>query len=233
MALVVGAYVTQFYFRLDLVLSEKPSDWVHFSSFIGGILSPIFSFLSFVFLLKTLSLQNEANAELKNQAKSNEKKEKFRIFETHFFTMLDAQRVAFNNFKIQLTLKDETKVFRGVEGVINLEDLIEEMRKNEVQNSFIEEKILEVDRAESIYNMIRVFYNVTRMITDKLSDEEGFSVVDRNEQFKTLINFTEFSLLRLVLISMQFCDYPSCKYLKNNKEFTTVIIDLGLEIDPY
>ena len=232
-ALVVGAYIGQFYFRLGLVLSDNASDWVNFSGFVGGILAPILSFLSFVLLLKSLNLQNKANTELRKEAELNRKKEKFSSFETHFFSMLDAQRVAFDNFKIQLTPEGKTGEFRGVEGVINLEDIIEDMRKAAVSDSLITEKLLEIDSSEKIYNTIRIFYNVTKIIGEKLSDEEGFSAEERMSQFQTLINFTEFSLLRLVLISMQFVDCPPTRYLKNNEEFITVMVELGLEIDPY
>lgn len=230
---VVCTYIVQFYFRLNFVLSDSVSDWVNFSNFVGGLLAPIFSFLSFILLLKSVNLQSQANAQLLKDARTNAKKDSFQTFETHFFSMLEAQRITFDNFKLEIPLNNQSTVFVGVEGVIQLENYIQQMRNNGASNSQITEMLYDIDSSERIYNTIRIFYNITKMITERLENSQMHSIEERKSQFQTLINFTEFSLLRLVLISMQFCDYPPATYIKNNKEFTEVLIALGLEIDPY
>lgn len=60
-----------------------------------------------------------------------------------------------------------------------------------------------------------------------------FDETIRTNQFQTLISFTEFSQLRLVMICMQFMDYPSTDNLKNNHEFMAVLTDLGGGVDHY
>ncbi|WP_299143168.1 hypothetical protein [uncultured Vibrio sp.] len=84
-----------------------------------------------------------------------------------------------------------------------------------------------LDQDEHIYNTIRIFYNIVKMVTERLSDSNQFDEAVRINQFQTLISFTEFSQLRLVMICMQFMDYPSADYLKNNKEFMDVLESLG------
>jgi len=228
--LVVGIYMAQFYFRLDYVLSDKTSDWVNFSNFVGGLITPILSFLSLILLLHSLSLQNEANTTLKEESKQNKKNEKFRSFETHFFNLLEAQKSAFNNFNV----KNRNNVdIAGIVGVNYLEDLIEEIRNKGGNDHNIREQLDIIDKYDKIYNTIRIFYNITKMTTEKLSNEQGFSLEERKNQFQTLINFTEFAQLRLVLISMQFMDWPLAHYLKNNQEFIEVIKEQKLEVDPY
>lgn len=231
--LVVGIYMVQFYFRLGYGVSDKVSDWVNFSSFVGGLITPILSFLSLILLLHSLSLQNEANVALKDEVIQNKRNEKFRSFETHFFNLLEAQRSAFDNFNIRLGSGNNVEVYTGIEGVINLEDLIEDMRNKGGTDEYISNKLELIDSSEKIYNTIRIFYNITKMATEKLSNKEGFSLEERKNQFQTLINFTEFAQLRLVLISMQFMDCPSAHYLKANQEFIDVIEELGLTVDPY
>ena len=71
------------------------------------------------------------------------------------------------------------------------------------------------------------------MITEKVTNENGFEPVERKNQFKTLISFTEFSQLRLIMISMQFMDWEAAKYLKENDEFIEVLKDLGGGTDLY
>lgn len=229
--LIVAIYMAQFYFRLDYVLSDKTSDWVNFSSFVGGLITPILSFLSLILLLHSLSLQNEANTALKDEVIQNKRNEKFRSFETHFFNLLEAQKSAFNNFNVKNL--NNVDIYAGIEGVDYLEDLIEEIRNKGGNDQDIREKLDIIDKSDKIYNTIRIFYNITKMTTEKLSNKQGFSLDERKNQFHTLINFTEFAQLRLVLISMQFMDWPSAHYLKDNQEFVEVIEELKLDMDPY
>lgn len=60
------------------------------------------------------------------------------------------------------------------------------------------------------------------MISERLDNKNGFDSEIRRNLFLTLINFTEFSQLRAVMISMQFMDWESANYLKGNKEFMDV-----------
>ncbi|MFA0435941.1 hypothetical protein AB4554_06955 [Vibrio breoganii] len=233
MVAVVGIYIYQFYFHLGYGISNDAADWVNFSDYLSGILGPLFGFLSFVLLVKSLQLQNDANVKLREEAELNKKNEVFRSFESHFFNLLEAQRVAFDNFHLNITINGKIEKRTGVDAVICLEDQIESMRESGYSTASIEQTVESIDSSERIYNTVRVFYNITKMISEKLTDDKGFNEEVRDSQFQTLIAFTEFSQLRLVLIAMQFLDCPSAKHLKSNQDFVSTLSNLGVDIDPY
>ena len=71
------------------------------------------------------------------------------------------------------------------------------------------------------------------LISEKLTESEKFSASDRKAHLKTLINFTDFAQLRLIMLTVQFMDYPSCKYLRESTEINEVIAELGLSYELY
>ncbi|RYF39255.1 MAG: hypothetical protein EOO38_23560, partial [Cytophagaceae bacterium] len=91
----------------------------------------------------------------------------------------------------------------------------------------------QIDGTDQIYGATRVFYNMVKMISDKLCDSNGFSLEDRASHYLTLINFTDFALLRLVMMSAQFMQFPSTEYLKSNSEFNTILTETGLNYNLY
>lgn len=233
MAVVVASYVYQFYFNLGYKISEQPSDWVDFGDFFNGLVSPLLSFVSLVLLIQSLNLQNQVNKDLRAEVQLNHKNEQLRSFETYFFGLIEAQKASFANFELEFREEGDVKKLRGVCAIRVLEDQIESFRKRDAQDSEIEEMLERLDQDEHIYNTIRVFYNIVKMITERLSDANQFDEAIRANQFQTLISFTEFSQLRLVMICMQFMNYPSAEYLKNNHEFMGVLADLGGGSDKY
>ncbi|WP_104047692.1 hypothetical protein [Vibrio jasicida] len=233
MVIVVASYVVQFHFHLGLELSEKASDWVDFSDYVGGLISPLLSFVSLVLLIQSLNLQNQANKELRAEVRMNQRNEQLRSFETYFFGLIEAQKSSFSNFQLNFPASLGGKSLDGVCAVQELEDQIEIMRNNNVSEDVISTSIDTIDKDERIYNTIRIFYNIVKMTSERLSDEHGFDEKTRKNQFQTLISFTEFSQLRLVMISMQFVDCPAADYLKSNIEFMDVLSDLGGGADLY
>ncbi|KAB7708439.1 hypothetical protein GBN32_13895 [Plesiomonas shigelloides] len=227
---VVGAFVFQFYFRLGYELSNKPSDWVDFSDYIGGLLGPIFSFLSFILLLHSIKLQGEANIVLKNDVAQNYKNERFRVFESHFFNLIDAQRIAFSNFKYN----NGNNEYTGTEAVIKIEDEIFNFRNNNTSNDKITEWLEVLDEQDQIHNVVRVFTNLVKMICSRLSNDNGFDKDERKEQLTSLINLTEYAQLRLIAIAIRFMDaYHPVKYLLSNEEFMSVIKEMKLSLSEY
>ncbi|WP_181363463.1 hypothetical protein, partial [Aeromonas sp. HMWF017] len=214
-------------------ISNKPSDWVDFSDLVGGLLGPSLSFLSFVLLLHSLKQQNKANTILIEEAKNNRKNEKFRVFETHFFNLIDVQRASFNSFKISIDYVSSCTEFNHVDGVIHIEDYIQELRNQGAGDDVITQWLDELDRSEKIYNTIRIFCNIVKVISERLTDDNGFSLNDRRQQYHSLISLTEFSQLRMVLIGIQFLDCPQAQWLQNNQEFVTVLKETGLDIGLY
>jgi uncharacterized membrane protein len=231
-ALVCASYVLNFYFRLEYVISDKPEAWGQLGDFIGGLINPILSFLSFVFIIKSLNLQNEANMEVRDEVKNTRKTEKLRSFETQLFHMIGAQRTSFELFKVSEVLGHKVSKKFGVEAVISIETEVERLR-----SSFSERVVvgyLEViDPTDQIYGLTRMFYNMVRMISEQLSDSAGFNLEDRKSHYLTLINFTDFSLLRLIMMNAQFMDYPSTEYLRSNSEFSAVLYEVELNYSLY
>jgi len=225
MLLVLSAYVAKFYFSLGYKTSNNPEVWGQFGDYIGGIINPLFSFISIVLLIKSLTLQNEANITVRNELKNSERTEKLRTFEILFFNMINSQKSLFETLRI-----DECM---GVEAVLKIEDEIEKLRKAEVSNREIKNYLEGIDIHDQIFGLSRSFYIMVQIITEKLSNSEGFSAEDRRAHFKALVNFTDFSQLRLILICIQFMDFQSTNYLRSSIEFKTVIEELGMSYELY
>lgn len=230
--LVCLSYVLNFYYKLGYVISDEPEAWGQLGDFIGGLINPILSFMSFVFIIKSLNLQNEANVELREEVRNTRKTERLRSFEAQLFHMIGSQRASFESFKVNEVL--DHKVFErcGVAAVITIEVEVERLRadfSDDVVVGYLEA----VDPTDQIYGLTRIFYNMVRMISEKLSDSNGFFLEDRKSHYLTLINFTDFALLRLIMMNAQFMDYPSTEYLKGNREFSSVLEEVELSYSLY
>lgn len=232
-ASVAFSYVRHFYYDLNFVLSNDPAVWGQLGDYIGGILNPLLSFISIVLLIKSITLQNQANKNLKYEIENTKKTEKIRSFEAQLFNMIDSQRQAFESFKVQIKIGRKIQTKSSVEAVISIEDEIERLRGIGSGDAHIKQFVDSVDAYDQIYRATRIFYIMVKMISEKLSDSEGFSKKDRSSHFLTLINFTDFALLRLILISMQFFSLPPANYLKNSSEFNEALEEVGLEYGLY
>lgn len=143
------------------------------------------------------------------------------------------QRASFNSFKISIDYVSSCTEFNHVDGVIHIEDYIQELRNQGADDDVITQWLDELDRSEKIYNTIRIFCNIVKVISERLTDDNGFSLNDRRQQYHSLISLTEFSQLRMVLIGIQFLDCPQAQWLQNNQEFVTVLKETGLDIGLY
>ncbi len=89
----------------------------------------------------------------------------------------------------------------------------------------------EVDKEDRIYSLMRAFYLIVRLITDNLSDDNSFDKAERELYYRMIINLTDFTHLRLILIGLMYLDcYPS-NYLKEHNEFIVVLNELGFNIE--
>lgn len=222
------AYFINFYIYLDYKVSDDSAIWSDLGGYAGGILGPLLSFVSIVLLIKSLTLQNEANATLRSELANSEKTEKIRSFEALFFNMIETQKNLFNSFRIKLDKGHDAVIFTGVESVLAIEDVIESMRDRGSNDQDIGGFLEEIDTNDQIFGLTRSFYIIVMMITEKLESAE-----DRKSHFKTLVNFTDFSQLRLIMICIQFMDFESVKYLKLSVEFRQVIEDFGMGYELY
>lgn len=231
--LVFISYIINFYLILGYTVSNDTAVWGQLGDYIGGLLNPTLSFISLVLLIKSLTLQNEANSDLRKELKNSEKTEKLRSFETLFFNMLNSQKELFNSFSVDLSQNNLKIIKNSVEAVIAIEDEIANIRELGGCDTEIKELINKLDYKDQIFGLTRAFYIIVKIITDKLNDSEGFSSEDRKSHLHTLINFTEFSQLRMIMIGIQFTEFESVKYLKDHSEFLVVLQEVGVGFDLY
>lgn len=233
-AFIVSSYVINFYFLLEYGVSDETSAWAEFGDFVGGLLNPILSFLALVLLIKSLTLQNEANANLRKELHNNERTEKLKSFESLFFNMISFQKELFDSFSVEVDGEGvEKKNLKKVKAVIYVEGEVGKMRASGAEDIVMLEYIDSIDTDDQIFGICRAFYIVVMTISEKLKDSEGFSSSDRKSHIRTLVNFTDFSQLRLVIICIQFMDYESVKYMRDNSDFIEVIEEVGLGLDLY
>lgn len=228
---VLLSYIFQFHYRLDYAISNSPERWGQLGDYIGGVLNPLLSFISIALLIQSLTLQAEANKGLRVEVELTRSTEKLRSFEMQLFNMLESQRVYFDSFKAHN--KTTGAKFLGSSAVIKIEDTIEAMRAASPDPEIVTKYLERLDSTDKIYSLIRIFCNMTRVIEEKLSSSNGFSAEDRKSHYLTLINFTDFSLLRLIMLYVQFIDNASCHYLKSNNEFNAVLKEVGLGFELY
>lgn len=232
--LVYAIYIFWFYFALDYRPSSDPAVWGQLGDYVGGVLNPFLSFISIALLIKSLLLQHQANDDLKMEIASREKTEKLRSFELLFFNLIESQKNLFNSFYIEIPSPGFTSTqIKSVKAVIEIENKISQIREKSDNDSDVTELLNELDSDDQIFGITRAFYIAAKITTEKLSDSNGFSAEDRSTHFKALINFTDFAQLRLIIISMQFLDYESARYLRSSKEFMDILKELGLDCNPY
>lgn len=228
--LVGAVYFVRFYCLLDYVLAEETEVWGQFGDFIGGVLNPLLSFISITLLLKSLSLQYQANSSLRADIENKEKIEILRSFESLFFSLISAQKNSFDSLRLNFPPGVD---FSGVKAVLELENILARMRLGGSDLSEIVDFLDSVDENDQIFGLSRGFYIVVMTVNDRLCEDNGFSLEDRRRYYKVLVNLTDFALLRLVMLCIQFLDYESAKYLRSCKDFEEVIKGLGLKYELY
>lgn len=232
-SLAVLSYVWNFYYVLDYRVSKDSAVWGQLGDYLGGLLNPVLTFISIVLLIKSLSLQNQANLSLRNDLKNSERTEKLRSFEALFFNMLDSQKEMFRSLELVFDGEHGPLSCRGVDAALALESAVEDVRTASSDTRAVRDFIEGQDSRDQIFSLTRAFYVSVKLIAQKLDDSEGFTKADRDSHYQTLINFTDFAQLRLIVMCAQFMDYPSVTYLRGNEEFSQVLQDVGLHYELY
>lgn len=230
---VVAAYVYQFIIVLGYGLAPDGASWENFGSYFGGVAGPILSFISLLFIVKTFGLQNEANESMKNQMKENERSERLKSFSSLFFNMIESQKTLLEKFKVAFAVNGVDVVKRGADAIMGIEHDVSGLRDIGASDASVKQYIHNMDRSDQIFGMLRAFYISVRMIMEKLSDDEGFSRKQREDYLSTLLNFTDFAQLRLVLMGIQFIECAASDYLSGAEEFVAVLDDMGIKLHLY
>ncbi|CAM4403989.1 hypothetical protein [Bordetella pseudohinzii] len=231
--LTIGVYVYHFYGTLNYGVSSDTDAWGQFGDYFGGILNPLLSFIALICLIQSLTLQNQANADLRAELKQTKQHEKLRSFNLLFFNIIEAQKTQIGHLSIKTKIEEASQTISGIDAILHLEKEIETLREGGASDKDIEEYLEEVDFKDCIFGMLRSFYLAAKLVTDRLSDAEGFSLTERSSHFQTLINFTDFSQLRLILIATQFTQGPYAEFLTAHSELKGTLEVVGLRFDLY
>ncbi len=229
-AAVLGAYTINFHLS---DISPKAEVWGQFGDYIGGTLNPILSFISLLLIVRSLGLQNESNKAFRDELYQSRKSEDLKSFENKFFKMIEVQSAKFQRFKINSCDDVAEKSVYSAEAVVAIEDEISRLRSNSSSDEEIATFLKTCDEQDQIFGSVRTFYTCAKFIVDHLSDSNGFSQKIRLDYMRTLINFTDFSLIRLNMMSIQFLDYEASRYLRACGEFNDIMVEVGLSYASY
>lgn len=233
LVLVALAYFVNFYLKLGFGISTDVADWAALGDYMGGLLGPLLNFITIFILVKSLVFQRSSNEELRAEIERNRKIDRLRSFENLFFNMLETQKNIFEALSLDVEVDGKLLSYNDAEAVAVLEENIEDLRETGASVKEIGKYLEEIDSSDKIFGVLRSFYITVRMVSEKLSDEEGFKLEDRESHYLTLINFTNFSHVRLVMLMIQFVEcYPS-NYLKKHREFDEVVTKVGLSMELY
>lgn len=227
-ALIPIAYYVFFGLVLDLPASKDPADWSGVGDYFGGIANPLLSFISIVLIVNSLNLQREANAAIREDLDRARRAEGLRIFEERFFRLVDSLRAQYDSFEVKFVEGDKEETLRTLRAVKKIEDVIEELLVKGAKSS-IRSFIDHCDADDHIYSCLRRFSVVIRLVSLDLSDKEGYSAADRHRYLQSLINFSDFGLIRLVLATTAYVESEAARAIDGNSDFLSTCKELGME----
>lgn len=222
------SYFYQFSWILEYPLSKDQGIWANLGDFLGGTLGPILSFITIFLLIKSLNHQNDANVELTNQLQTNIKNENLRTFENLFFNLINLQKDIYSRFKVNVIENNEKITIYHEDAVKKIEDFLDDLFQKGYPISEIETLYEQLDEEYNLYDVLRSFSSIVRLIEEKLENE-----VDRKSYYEKLINLTDYAHLRLICAAVQFEKSKNSSYLKSNQEFNDVIQKVKLNFELY
>ncbi|HDL7825557.1 TPA: hypothetical protein PXP39_003550 [Yersinia enterocolitica] len=231
-ALVIMAFVLALYLAwFGLGFSNKTEAWGQFGDYFGGVLNPILTFTSVILLIRSIDLQREANNSLIIENKRQEKLEKRKDFEFRFYNLIDSQKKLFDDFYILAPGVNGDITYNNSAAVDYIEEIILTSNQRGIIGNLINGIISNLDSKsnDQIYSSVRKFYLAIKLIDIKITKENGFEEKDRKEYFETLINFSDLALVRLIMISIKYMNWPNILYIKNCNEFMCVLTEVGLD----
>lgn len=208
---LLGVFFSYYYwFKLELGfnISKSPEVWGQFGDFAGGLINPILGFITVVILIITSLYQQKQYERL-------ERREKNKIFDDRFYGMISYQRDFANDFKCKLP--------NGVDA--NVKDLT--MYVEGVFFDTDDHTYLNDDKfKDSIFPLVRGFYILVKMINDSHTEETEKK--DADKYYEWLVNLTDYSLMRLVLLCVFYYDgISSFNYINSNSAFIAKLSMIG------
>ena len=225
--LAFGAYYYHFSIELNYKLSKSPGDWGILGSYVGGVLGPILSFLTIFMLASSLSLQSEANKQLKEDIKNRERYQAIESLEKKVFTMLDSQRTAFSTLTISLLDGDKEVTYRNPKAAKELLALIRDLESVHASEELIAKTLTDIDENGQLFSLVRVFYVMVKIVNDKMSEDSSFLEEDRESLIKQIIHFTDYVNLLVVIKYTRYRATEITNYLKRDSMLISVLSQFG------
>ncbi|QOV55133.1 hypothetical protein CA266_06755 [Serratia marcescens] len=229
--IIMAGVLALYYLWFGPGFSGKTDAWGQFGDYFGGVLNPILTFTSVVLLIRSIDLQRDANNSLITENKRQEKLEKRKDFEFRFYNLIDSQKKLFDEFYILTPAINGDKTYKNVAAVNYIEDIILKSNQRGITGGSISVIISNIDSHsnEQIYSSVRKFYLSVRLIDTVITQENGFDEKDRKDYFESLINFSDFSLVRLITITLMYLTWQNIVYMKNCDDFMNVLKSTGLD----
>lgn len=195
---IICAYAFNF---SNIPISKASADWGTLGDYFGGLLNPILSFLSLIYLIKTIKLQQDANLRLIEDIEHQKTLAIKAEFDSKFHNLMNAQRQLLSDFEITPHInynhpktKKPPARMKSLEAIAYIENLAFGWVEQNDNIFDIKHKIEKIDPTESIYSLTRRFSLIISMI-----DEHPYEQ-DKNSYYNMAIKLTEFKLLCLICI---------------------------------
>lgn len=224
--MILGLYYYQFGVG-PTYLSEEKDVWGQFGDYFGGTLNPILSFMSVLLLIKSVRLQLSANSSLIKETKRQEFLDKRKSFEFQFYNLIEAQKSGFDDFSLKFPSKSGLVTKNKVDAVNELEKLVKKGKSAKINVTQVLEA-LDNKSDDKIFSCARRFYLIVKLINENITEENGFNEKDKTMYIETLVNLSDFAMIRLICIIISYLSWPNVIYVKNTDEINSVIISTGL-----
>lgn len=214
---IIAAYALNF---SDSHISKDSANWGTLGDYFGGLLNPILSFLSLIYLIKTIRLQQTANECLIRDSEHQKTLAIKADFDSKFHNLMNAQRQLLSDFEIKTQikhnhpkLKKHPEKLKSLEAITYIENLaLEWVDRN--NNKELRTKIEEIDPTDSIYSLTRRFSLIICTIEEHPYEQEKKSYYDM------AVKLTEYKLLCLICIYCAiFKEQAHCQSIIKSKIF--------------
>jgi len=198
--IVWGAYYWQFGRHSGFSFSNDTAVWAQFGDYLGGVISPILTFISVVLLIRSVDLQRKANESLLHETRRQEKLEELKFFEVSFYNLIDSQNRLYEKFFIIDFVNDRGKIYSN-EAVTFLEDYIVTLNNSGEEGMEVSKKIEILDPEDNIFAVTRRFYLIVKSINERAPSDK------KEIYYEVLINSTDYKLICLMVIATVYFDW--------------------------
>lgn len=202
-------YFYQFGYRVPSELSPKQEVWGQFGDFLGGVLNPVLTFITMMFLAGSLRLQAEANTQLIEDSRRNERIEKIRKFEIQFFNLIDLLKTNFD--KLTITINDTN--YSSTKAVTEIENHLLEMIHEEKTKSELVDFLINLDSNDDVFSATRTLSLLIQKIESQCLEEH------KKEYYALLKGLLSHKFICLIIIYSNYFEWSHLKEIEKSGIF--------------